>query len=175
MTNKLVVIINSPKLPKIKKLLLYEMKFLVPNYSCLQNPWLGGATAPRSPFSLSITEFVEPPPPRTNFLGTPLVINVHTYSRKVSVISCQSLMKLGVSRQTSEKKCSNIKFHENLSSGSRVNRSMRAGRRWDQQPLFALLLTRLKMHIRLQELYPGRPTRWQSKATLLQYFSRSKR
>jgi len=31
MTNKLVVIINSLKLPKIKKLLLYEMKFLVPN------------------------------------------------------------------------------------------------------------------------------------------------
>ena len=46
------------------------MKFLVPNYSCLQNPWLG-ATAPRSPFSLSSTEFVEPP--RTKFLGTPLV------------------------------------------------------------------------------------------------------
>ena len=28
------------------------MKFLVQNYSCLQNPWLG-ATAPRSRFSLS--------------------------------------------------------------------------------------------------------------------------
>ena len=42
MTNKLVVIINSPKVPKIKKILLYEMKFLAPNYSCLQNPWLGG-------------------------------------------------------------------------------------------------------------------------------------
>jgi len=42
MTNKLVVIINSLKVPKIKKILLYEMKFLVPNYSCLQNPWLGG-------------------------------------------------------------------------------------------------------------------------------------
>ena len=42
MTNKLVVTINSLKVPKIKKLLLYEMKFLVPNYSCLQNPWLGG-------------------------------------------------------------------------------------------------------------------------------------
>ena len=42
MTNKLVVIINSVKVPKIKKLLLYEMKFLVPNYSCLQNPWLVG-------------------------------------------------------------------------------------------------------------------------------------
>ena len=42
MTNKLVVIINSPKVPKIKKILLYEMKLLVPNYSCLQNPRLGG-------------------------------------------------------------------------------------------------------------------------------------
>jgi len=40
MTNKLVVIINSFKVPKIKK--LHEMKFLVPNYSCLQNPRLGG-------------------------------------------------------------------------------------------------------------------------------------
>jgi len=38
MTNKLVVIINNLKIPKIKKILLYEMKFLVPNYSCLQNP-----------------------------------------------------------------------------------------------------------------------------------------
>ena len=38
MTNKLVVIINSLKLPQIEKILLYEMKFLVPNYSCLQNP-----------------------------------------------------------------------------------------------------------------------------------------
>jgi len=38
MTNKLVVIINSLKVPKIKETLLYEMKFLVPNYSCLQNP-----------------------------------------------------------------------------------------------------------------------------------------
>jgi hypothetical protein len=33
---------NSLKVPKIKNILLYEMKFLVPNYSCLQNPWLGG-------------------------------------------------------------------------------------------------------------------------------------
>jgi len=37
-TNKAVVIINSLKVPKIKKILLYEMKFLVPNYSCIQNP-----------------------------------------------------------------------------------------------------------------------------------------
>jgi hypothetical protein len=28
---------NFDKVPKIKKILLYEIKFLVPNYSCLQN------------------------------------------------------------------------------------------------------------------------------------------
>ena len=38
MTNNLAVIINSLKVPKIKKILLYEMKFLLPNYSCLLNP-----------------------------------------------------------------------------------------------------------------------------------------
>jgi len=42
MTNKLLVIVNSLKVPKIKKILQYEMKFLVPNYSCLLNPWLVG-------------------------------------------------------------------------------------------------------------------------------------
>ena len=30
------------KVLEIKKILPYEMKFLVPNYSCLQDPWLGG-------------------------------------------------------------------------------------------------------------------------------------
>ena len=38
--NKLVVFINSLKVPKIKKTLRYEMKFLLSKYSCLQNPWL---------------------------------------------------------------------------------------------------------------------------------------
>jgi len=38
MANKLVVIINSLKVPKIKKILLFEIKFLLPNYSCLQKP-----------------------------------------------------------------------------------------------------------------------------------------
>ena len=73
MTNKLVVIINSLKVPKIKKILLYEMKFLVPNYSCLQNPRLGGYRPPdpRTLCPLSSTDFVEPPTPlpRTKFLG----------------------------------------------------------------------------------------------------------
>ena len=40
MTNKLVVIINSLKVPKIKKILLHEIKFLVPNYSRPQIPVL---------------------------------------------------------------------------------------------------------------------------------------
>ena len=38
MTIKLVVIINSLKVPKIKKILLHEMKFLVPNYGCPRTP-----------------------------------------------------------------------------------------------------------------------------------------
>jgi len=38
------------------------MKFHVPNYSCLQNPWLDGRGLPPSyPRSLSSTEFVETP------------------------------------------------------------------------------------------------------------------
>jgi hypothetical protein len=62
MANKLVVIINSLKVPKIKKILLYEMKFLVPNYSFLQIRGLP-LPDPRSVCPLSSTEFVEPPPP----------------------------------------------------------------------------------------------------------------
>ena len=44
------------------------MKFLVSNYSCLQNPWLGGyrPSDPRSLCPLSATEFVEFPPPQQN-------------------------------------------------------------------------------------------------------------
>ena len=59
MKNKVVVIIKSLKVPKIKRILLYGMKFLVPNYSCIQNPWLGGYRP--QILVLSSTEFVEPP------------------------------------------------------------------------------------------------------------------
>ena len=71
MTNKLVVIINSLKVPKIKKILLYEMKFLVPNYSCLQ---IRGVTIPRSPFSLSSVLNWICWTSLKKFLGTPLNI-----------------------------------------------------------------------------------------------------
>ena len=73
MTNKLVVIINSLKVPKIKKPLLYEMKFLVPNYSCLQNPWLEGrGLPPPDPLSLSSVLNWICWPTRTKCLCTPL-------------------------------------------------------------------------------------------------------
>ena len=68
MTNKLVVIINSLKVPKIKKILLYEMKFCVPNYNCPSRTPDYGATVPRSPFSLSSTEFVGPPPKQNSWV-----------------------------------------------------------------------------------------------------------
>ena len=62
MASKLVVIINSFKVPKIKKILLYEIKFLVPNYGCLQNPWLGGYR-PQIPI-LSVLNWICWTPPK---------------------------------------------------------------------------------------------------------------
>ena len=99
MTNKLVVIINSLKVPKIKKLLLHKMKFLVPNYSCLQNPWLGGY-APRSPFSLSSTEFVEPPPAQNSWVRhcIPRVQTVYEWISNKPVLSTKSVNGLFVSK-----------------------------------------------------------------------------
>ena len=49
------------------------MKFLVQNYSCLQNPWLG-AYRPQIPVLSVLCPQLNllNPPPRTKFLGTPL-------------------------------------------------------------------------------------------------------
>ena len=66
-TNKLVVIMNSLKVPKIKKILLYETKFLAPNYSCLQNPWLGGYRLQIPVLSVLCPQMnLLNPPPRKN-------------------------------------------------------------------------------------------------------------
>ena len=46
MTNKLVVIINCLKVPKIKKILLYEIKFLVPNLQLPPEPVTRGLPPP---------------------------------------------------------------------------------------------------------------------------------
>ena len=72
MTNKLVVIIKRLKLPKIKKILLYEMKFFVPNYICLQNPWLGGYRSQMPVLSVLCPQLNLLTPHRTKFLGKPL-------------------------------------------------------------------------------------------------------
>ena len=67
MTNKLVVIVKSLKVPKLKEVLLYDMKFLVPNYSCLQNPWLGDYR-PQIPV-LSVLNWICWTPHPTKFPG----------------------------------------------------------------------------------------------------------
>jgi len=64
MTNKLDVIINSLKVPIINQILLYQMKFLVPNYSYLQNSWLWGHR-PQIPFLSDLCpqlKLLNPPP-----------------------------------------------------------------------------------------------------------------
>ena len=75
MTNKLVAIIISLKVPKIKKLLQYEMKFFVPSYSCLQNPWLGGSL-PQIPILFVLCpQLILFNPAQTKFLGMLLIHN----------------------------------------------------------------------------------------------------
>jgi len=68
-TNKLVIIINTLKVPEIMKIVLYEMKFLAPNYSCLHNLWLGGYR-PQIPV-LSVLNWIccNPPPTRNKIPG----------------------------------------------------------------------------------------------------------
>ena len=51
------------------------MKFLVPNYSCLQNPWLGGYCPP-DPRSLCPQLNLLNPPPKKKFLGMPLFLTL---------------------------------------------------------------------------------------------------
>jgi len=85
MTNKLVVIINSPKVPKIKKILLCEMKFLAPNYSCLQDHWLEGYHPQIPDLSVLCPQLNLLNPPQTKFLGTPLVQYQKTQKKKTAV------------------------------------------------------------------------------------------
>jgi hypothetical protein len=56
---------NFDKVPKIKKIWLCEMKFLLPNYGCLQNPWLGGHCPPIPVLSV-LNWICWTPPPKQN-------------------------------------------------------------------------------------------------------------
>jgi len=71
MTNKLIVIINSLQ---VSKMLLYEMKFLIPNYSCLQNPMTRGYRLQIPVLSVLCPQLnlLNPTPLQTIILGTPL-------------------------------------------------------------------------------------------------------
>ena len=53
------------------------MEFLVPKYSCLQNPWLAGYR-PQIPVLSSVLNWIcwNPPSHEKKFLGTPLVADV---------------------------------------------------------------------------------------------------
>ena len=74
MRDKLVVIINSLKVPEIKKILLNEMKFLMLNYSCLQNLWLGGYRPKIPVFSVLNWICWHPPTPGTKIHGYTTVL-----------------------------------------------------------------------------------------------------
>ena len=66
------------KVPKTKKILPYEMKFLVPNYNCLQNPWLGGYRPQIPVLSVLCPQLnLLNPAPRKKILGTPLPRRKH--------------------------------------------------------------------------------------------------
>jgi len=80
----LVVIINSLKVPKIKKILLYELKFLVPNYSCLQNPWLRGYR-PQIPV-LSVLNWICWTPPEQNSWVRHCILRLIFYITQNNVI-----------------------------------------------------------------------------------------
>ena len=58
-------------------MLLYEMKFIVPNYSCLQNPWLGGYRPQIPVLSVFCLQLNLLKPPEQKFLGTPLDMTWH--------------------------------------------------------------------------------------------------
>ena len=76
MTNKLVVIINSLKVPKIKKLLLYEMKLLLLQLPPEPLTRGSGGYCPLIPVlcPLSPTKFIEPPPKQNSRYATGYMI-----------------------------------------------------------------------------------------------------
>ena len=69
------------------------MKFLVPNYSCLQNPWLGGLPPPdlSSLCPLSSPEFVEPPQEQNSWVRHWHIPHVCLYPWLASTLSTSAI------------------------------------------------------------------------------------
>ena len=89
------------------------MKFLVPNYSCLQNPWLGSYLPPytRSVCPLSSTEFVEPLPNKIRGYATATMCTEKSqnssseateYARRSLLLSC--LLRTSLLQNTFKRK-----------------------------------------------------------------------
>jgi hypothetical protein len=77
-----------------------------------------------------------------------IIINIHRSLCKVPFIIVRFLMKLEFSRQIFEKKQSNIKFHENPSSGSRAVLCGRTDRHYEANSrFFEILRTHVKKTI----------------------------
>jgi hypothetical protein len=72
------------------------MKFLVPNYSCLQNLWLGGyrPTDPRSLCPLSSTEFVGPPPEQNSLVRHCIPLCYSITNSLVHAVTTSELMHI---------------------------------------------------------------------------------
>ena len=86
MINKLVAI-NSLNVPKIKKILLYAMKFLVPNYSCLQNPWLGWLPPPDLCSLCPQLNLLNPPPKQNSWVRHWSVVNISDIMSEMWIVS----------------------------------------------------------------------------------------
>ena len=68
------------------------MKFLVPNYSCLQNPWLRGYRPQIPVLSVLCPQLNLLNPPRKRFLGTPLARCVLYITNEMQFIQCFLLL-----------------------------------------------------------------------------------
>jgi len=152
MTNKLPVIINSLKVPKIKKILLYEMKFLVPNYTCLQNPWLGGY-GPQIPV-LSVLclqlNFLNPPQPANKIPG------YATGYRDINMFlnnTCTYLLNWTITKlDTLERR---ILLSHSCAGNPRLQSAL-VLRKVEQQLLYAIYLQHERSHTRNARGYPRR-------------------
>jgi len=90
MANKSVVIINNLKVPKIKKILLYEMIFLVPKLQLPPEPLTRGLLPPdpHSLCPLSSTEFVDPPPEKTPGYATARYLRTYHIKTETVIENC---------------------------------------------------------------------------------------
>ena len=71
------------------------MKFLVPNYSCLQNPWLGGYRPQFPVLSVLCPQLnLLNPPPRKKFLGTPLSVRNASYGHMTTALMAVPTLSL---------------------------------------------------------------------------------